>query len=118
MTLGRSMLTKPQQHFRPMAGSSPAAVMSSLCGIQHSENDLGVPGRSRLEAQVPRRAPARVADTLRARVTVKDKRPWIKPDRGAVTLFNEILNQRSEVVCTVEVIALLATRAKGDAAGS
>ena len=64
------------------------------------------------------RAPVRAADTLRARVTVKDKRPWIKPDRGAVTLFNEILNQRSEVVCTVEVVALLATRAEGDAAGS
>jgi acyl dehydratase len=65
------------------------------------------------------RAPVRAADTLRARVTVKGKRPWIKPDRGAVTLFNEILNQRSEVVCTVEVIALLATRPpQGAAAGS
>ena len=64
------------------------------------------------------RAPVRAADTLRARVTVKDKRPWIKPDRGTVTLFNEILNQRSEVVCTVEVMVLLATRAEGAAAGS
>jgi acyl dehydratase len=59
------------------------------------------------------RAPVRAADTLRARVTVKDKRLWIKPGRGAVTLFNEILNQRSEVVCTVEVMVLLATRAEG-----
>jgi acyl dehydratase len=49
-------------------------------------------------------------------VTVKDKRPWIKPDRGAVTLANEILNQRSEVVCTVEVIALMSRMAQGDAA--
>ena len=64
------------------------------------------------------RAPVRAADTLRARVTVKDKRPWIKPDRGAVTLFNEILNQRSEVVCTVEVTALLAIRAGSAAAVS
>jgi acyl dehydratase len=64
------------------------------------------------------RAPVRAADTLRARVTVKDKRPWIKPGRGAVTLFNEILNQRSEVVCTVEVMVLLATRAESAAAGS
>jgi len=63
------------------------------------------------------RAPVRAADTLRAKVTVKDKRPWLKPGRGAVTLFNEILNQRSEVVCTVEVIALLAARAEGAAAG-
>ena len=64
------------------------------------------------------RAPVRAADTLRARVTVRDKRPWIKSGRGAVTLFNEILNQRSEVVCTVEVIVLLATRVEGAAAGS
>jgi hypothetical protein len=55
---------------------------------------------------------------LEGRVTVKDKRLWIKPGRGAVTLFNEILNQRSEVVCTVEVIVLLATRAESAAAGS
>ena len=58
------------------------------------------------------------ADTVRARVTVKDKRPWLKPGRGAITLVNEILNQRSETVCTVEVIALLATRAEGAAASS
>ena len=56
------------------------------------------------------RAPVRPADTLRARVTVRDKRPWIKRGQGAVTLFNEILNQRSEIVCTVEVTALMATR--------
>jgi acyl dehydratase len=55
-------------------------------------------------------APVRPADALRARVTVKDKRPWIKPGRGLVTLANEIVNQRAEVVCTVEVLVLLATR--------
>lgn len=63
-----------------------------------------------LEWKLRFRAPVRAGDTLRAKVSVKDKRPWIKPDRGAVTLFNEIVNQRAEVVCTVEVIALLATR--------
>jgi acyl dehydratase len=63
------------------------------------------------------RAPVRAADTLQVRVTVRDKRRWIRPDRGMVTLFNEILNQRSEAVCTVEVTALLATRAEGAAPG-
>lgn len=61
------------------------------------------------------RAPVRAADTLRVKVTVKDKQPWIKPGRGRVTLFNEILNQRSEVVCTVEVAALMAARKEGSA---
>ena len=63
-----------------------------------------------LDWKVRFRAPVRAADTLRTRVTVKNKRPWIKPGRGVVTLFNEILNQRSEVVWTAEVMVLLATR--------
>ena len=67
-----------------------------------------------LEWKVKFRAPVRAADTLRAKVTVKDKRPWIKRDQGAVTLYNEILNQRSQVVCTVEVTALLARISKED----
>ena len=61
------------------------------------------------------RAPVRPADTLRVRVTVKDKRLWVKAGQGLVTLFNELLNQRSEVVCTVEVMVLLATRTEGAA---
>jgi acyl dehydratase len=63
-------------------------------------------------------APVRAADTLRAKVTVKDKRLSSKPGRGVITLFHEILNQRSEAVCTVEVIAFLATRAQGTAQNS
>jgi acyl dehydratase len=58
-------------------------------------------------------APVRAADTLRAKVTVKDKRLSSKPGRGVITLFHEVLNQRSEVACTVEVVALLATRTEG-----
>jgi len=60
-------------------------------------------------------APVHAGDTLRARVTVKDKRAWIKPDRGFVTLFNEIVNQQSKVVCTAEVLVLLATRPRSAA---
>lgn len=60
-------------------------------------------------------APVRAADTLRAKVTVKEKRLWIKPDRGMVTLLNEIVNQQSKVVCTAEVLVLLATRPKSTA---
>ena len=71
-----------------------------------------------LEWKLKFRAPVRAADILRARVTVKDKRLWIKPGRGMVTLFNEILNQRSEVVCIFEVTALLATRVEGAVPGS
>jgi acyl dehydratase len=68
-----------------------------------------------LDWKVKFRAPVRAADTLWVRVTVKDKRLWIKPGQGMVTLFNELLNQRSEVVCTVEVMVLMATRPDGTA---
>jgi acyl dehydratase len=66
-----------------------------------------------LDWKVKFRAPVRAQDTVRVRVTVKDKRLWIKPGQGMVTLFNELLNQRSEVVCTVEVMVLMATRPDG-----
>jgi len=63
-----------------------------------------------LDWKVKFRAPVRPADTLRVRVTVKDKRLWIKPGQGMVTLFNDLMNQRSDVVCTVEAIVLMSTR--------
>lgn len=65
-----------------------------------------------LEWKVKFLAPVRAADTLRARVTVKEKRLWLKPDRGLVMLLNEIVNQQSKVVCTAEVLVLVATRPK------
>jgi acyl dehydratase len=65
-----------------------------------------------LEWKVRFLAPVRATDTLRAKVTVKEKRLWIKPDRGMVTLLNEIVNQQSKIVCTAEVLVLLATRPK------
>ena len=65
-----------------------------------------------LEWKVRFLAPVRAGDVLRVKVTVKEKRPWIKPDRGLVALFNEIVNQHSKVVCTAEVLASVATRPK------
>ena len=42
--------------------------------------------------------PVRPGDTISAVVTVVDKRPTRKPDRGVVTLQLEVLNQRGETV--------------------
>jgi len=66
--------------------------------------------RGGLEWNLRFRAPLRPADTLRAKLTVKDKRPWFTPDRGAVMLYSEVLKQQVEVVCTVDATILLATR--------
>ena len=40
----------------------------------------------------------RPGDTISAVVTVKDKRPTKKPDRGVVTLQLDVLNQHGEIV--------------------
>jgi len=56
------------------------------------------------------RAPLRPADTLRANLTVKDKRPWLTPDRGLVMLHSEVFKQQDQVVCTVDATIVLATR--------
>ena len=44
--------------------------------------------------------PVRPGDTISAVVTVLDKRPTRKPDRGVVTLQIEVLNQHGEVAQT------------------
>lgn len=41
-------------------------------------------------------APVRPGDTISAVVTIKDKRPTKKTDRGVVTLQLDVLNQRGE----------------------
>ena len=58
-------------------------------------------------------APVRPQDVLQVSMPIKDKRLSSKPGRGVVTLFQEMLNQRQEVVFNVEVVALLATRPAG-----
>lgn len=42
--------------------------------------------------------PVFAGDTIRATITVKDKRSTLKPDRGILTLEFDVLNQRDEVV--------------------
>jgi len=108
--------TKPQPALSPYGGIAPAAVTSLLCGTALSSrsttlrDDLGVPGR--FDWRLKFRAPVRAADTLRARATVKDKRLGSTWSRRSHALQRDP-ESRSEVVCTVEVIVLLATRAEG-----
>ena len=40
----------------------------------------------------------RLGDTIRVKVTVESKRETKKPDRGIVTFYEQILNQKGEVV--------------------
>lgn len=55
--------------------------------------------------------PVRPGDVLRVRVTVLDAVPSrSKPDRGVVTSFIEVLNQRAEPVLTMRAVNMVARK--------
>jgi len=51
--------------------------------------------------------PVFIADTIRVRVTIKDKREHKKPGHGVVNEFVEVLNQRGETVMVCEHLLLV-----------
>lgn len=58
--------------------------------------------------------PVRPGDDLSVRVTVMDAVPSrSKPDRGVVTSFIEVLNQRAEVVLSMRALNMVARRNPG-----
>ena len=58
--------------------------------------------------------PVRPGDTLRIRVTVIEaRRSRSKPDRGIVRTLIEVLNQRSEIVSSMNAMNLLRCRSAG-----
>jgi acyl dehydratase len=60
-------------------------------------------GMSYLGSEIKIVAPVLAGDTIRAAVTVTDKRETKKPDRGIVTYRHEVINQRGEVVLEATV---------------
>ncbi len=74
--------------------------------MRYTEN-LGSPGMD--ELRWPR--PVRPGDTLSVRMTVLDtRRSTSKPDRGAVRISVEALNQRREVVMSLTMVFLVRCR--------
>ena len=71
---------------------------------------LGSPGIDELRWLIP----VRPGDRLALRVTVTAaRRSRSKPDRGLVHTFNEMINQRGEVVMTVKAMVLMLCRTAG-----
>ena len=61
--------------------------------------------------------PVRAGDTLRLRLTTREVRPsQSKPDRGIVRSGWEVLNQRNEVVMTLEGMGMFRRRNPGTGA--
>ena len=81
-------------------------VQAGLVG----EASLGSPGVDELRWL----RPVRPGDHLSVRVTVMDAVPSrSKPDRGVVTSFIEVLNQRTEVVLSMRALNMIARRTPG-----
>src|SRR5262245_65074295 len=60
-------------------------------------------GMSYLGSEIRIVAPVLAGDTIRAAVTITEKRETKKPDRGIVTYRHEVLNQRGETVLEATV---------------
>jgi len=68
---------------------------------------LGSPGVDELRWKKP----VRPGDTLSLRVTVMEtKRSRSKPDRGVLTSFIEVINQKHSVVMSMKAVNLLLCR--------
>ncbi|NKO00917.1 MaoC family dehydratase, partial [Weissella cibaria] len=52
--------------------------------------------------------PVKIGDTIRARLTVIDKR--LKDNHGLVTIKNEVYNQKNELVAVFEAILMISRK--------
>ena len=88
-------------------------VMRMMCdGFILDSSSLGSPGLDSLKWHKP----VLVGDALRARMTVLDSRPMkSKPHVGLVQTRWEALNQRDEIVMTIESWAMFGRRTPGAA---
>jgi acyl dehydratase len=86
------------------SGWHTGSVLMRLAATTLGPASLGSPGCDKLRWV----APVRPGDELRLRFTVSSMRPSTsKPDRGILVYSNELVNQRDEVVMTLESMMLL-----------
>jgi acyl dehydratase len=100
-----------KSHFGGLVASgwmTAAVLMSVLC--EHfiaPQSSMGSPGVDKLRWT----RPVRPGDRLKVRVSVLEiRRSQSKPDRGVVTMRQEALNQRGEVVMSHEGLAMVRCR--------
>ncbi|MFP2898472.1 MaoC family dehydratase [Corallococcus sp. 4LFB] len=91
------------------SGWHTAAICHKLMveGLLGKAAGMGSPGLDELRWKKP----VRPGDTLTVRITTLEARPSVsKPDRGALKLGLEVVNQHGEVVMTEVATALFARR--------
>jgi acyl dehydratase len=100
-----------QSHFGGLVASgwmTGGVLMRMLCDhFIPPVSAMGSPGVDQLRWLHP----VRPGDCLHARVTVLETRPSrSKPDRGTLTLRQEAINQRGEVVMSLQGVAMFRCR--------
>jgi acyl dehydratase len=100
-----------QSHFGGLVASgwmTAAVLMGVLC--EHfiaPASSMGSPGVDKLRWT----RPVRPGDRIRVRITVlSTRRSQSKPDRGMITMRQEALNQRGEVVMSLEGLGMVRCR--------
>ncbi|MEM1050704.1 MAG: MaoC family dehydratase [Pseudomonadota bacterium] len=83
-------------------------TFSLLVGLSVGDTTLGTLVANLGFDKVVTPKPVFIGDTLRAESKVKELRPSkSRPEAGVVTFIHELFNQRDEVVCRCERLALL-----------
>jgi acyl dehydratase len=84
-----------------------AVLMRLMCEHFVAASSMGSPGVDRVRWLEP----VRPGDRLRARVEIRHVRASLsRPDRGLVTLGQELLNQHGQVVLSLEGVAMIRRR--------
>jgi acyl dehydratase len=85
-------------------------VLSMAIGLMAQLNLIDGTALALLDLKWEFKAPVKLGDTIRARVTPVEKRPSRKPGRGVLVLRFEVENQRGETVQTGAITLLMKTR--------
>ena len=95
-----------------MIGSRPAPAALTLAVAEGLVMQAAIQrtGMGFLEADLKMLKPTTAGDTLHVDVEVIEKRETKKPGRGLVRTFNQIINQRGEVVATYNPLRMMRCR--------
>jgi acyl dehydratase len=85
-------------------------VLAMAIGLMAQLNLIDGTALALLDLAWEFKAPVKIGDTIRARVTPAERRPTRKPGRGLLVLRFEVENQRGEVVQVGSITLLMKTR--------
>lgn len=89
---------------------APGALVYSFAEGLLMQSVMQHTGLAFLGMEMKIEKPTFAGDTIHVRCEVTEARPTSKPGRGIVTTFNEVMNQKGEVVLTYKVTRMVKGR--------